>query len=327
MKIIEMAKNSNRRLVAPLMGFPGTSLTNTTIKANLHNPDIQFKTVHALWSKFRPDAMFFFMDLTVEAQAIGLPVRFPENESPSVENHPLKSEADLQNFRVPNPEKGGRTPIFIDVMKWMQSLDCARGAYAIGPFTLAGLMMGAQSAAIATLKNRNYIKSVLEYTVNVVCEYVKALGRAGADMIAILEPTATILSPRAFEEFSGQYIKRIVGCTQKPIILHICGDTTHLVKKMCETGAQALSLDGPVNFPNIIKDVPQDIVLVGNIDPVRVMMNMKPDQVYSETSKLLESMKGHDNFILSTGCDLPPETPLPNIESFMKCGREFKGRD
>jgi uroporphyrinogen decarboxylase len=35
-------------------------------------------------------------------------------------------------------------------------------------------------------------------------------------------------------------------------------------------------------------------------------------------------MSGADNFILSTGCDLPMDTPMENIDAFMKVARNWK---
>jgi hypothetical protein len=31
-------------------------------------------------------------------------------------------------------------------------------------------------------------------------------------------------------------------------------------------------------------------------------------------------MRGHRNFILSTGCDLPEDTPFANLDAFMSAG-------
>lgn len=37
----------------------------------------------------------------------------------------------------------------------------------------------------------------------------------------------------------------------------------------------------------------------------------------------IEAMRAYPNFVLSTGCDLPPETPLANIQAFMEAGRRL----
>ncbi|MCJ7549000.1 MAG: methylcobamide--CoM methyltransferase, partial [Anaerolineae bacterium] len=70
-----------------------------------------------------------------------------------------------------------------------------------------------------------------------------------------------------------------------------------------------------------IEAMPEDVVLVGNVDPVSVIVQSSPEQVASATRGLLDAMVPYPNFILSTGCDLPPETPLANIEAFMHAGR------
>jgi uroporphyrinogen decarboxylase len=67
----DVVNGFGRRMVLPLMGFPGTQLNGSTLKQNTFNWGTQFSTVFALQRRFRPDGMFFFMDLSVEASALG----------------------------------------------------------------------------------------------------------------------------------------------------------------------------------------------------------------------------------------------------------------
>ncbi|MDZ7262884.1 MAG: uroporphyrinogen decarboxylase family protein [candidate division KSB1 bacterium] len=324
MHLKNLANTLNRPLVIPLMGYPGIQLTHSTIKQNEFNWGLHFWTIHELAQRFQPDAIFFMMDLAVEANALGLPVRFPLDESPTVEYPLVKQLTDLYQFLSLDPLKDGRVMAFIETMKLMkQVIDIPKGAYVIGPFTLAGLLMGANEVALATILEPGLVIGVLEFCTSVINRYAQALVAAGADIVAILEPTAVMLSPDAFWKFSGQFIKRIIE--QIPVIpvLHICGNTTHLIPSMVQTGAQGLSLDAMVNFPKVIQTVPETVFLIGNIDPVRVMLRGTPQQVREETSRLLEQMRPYPNFILSTGCDLPPETPLENIEAFMEVGKNW----
>ncbi|MBO5768749.1 MAG: methylcobamide--CoM methyltransferase, partial [Bacteroidales bacterium] len=43
-----------------------------------------------------------------------------------------------------------------------------------------------------------------------------------------------------------------------------------------------------------------------------------PEKVFEETSALLEKMKPYNNFVISSGCDLPPEVPFANIDAFFQ---------
>ena len=46
--------------------------------------------------------------------------------------------------------------------------------------------------------------------------------------------------------------------------------------------------------------------------------------MFNEVQALLEKMKGYDNFIPSSGCDLPARTPLENIQAFFDAVREWE---
>jgi len=326
-RLIDLLEKRSNRMVIPLMGFPGIWLTKTSIKQNTFNWGIHSWTVYELFHKFHPDGIFFFMDLSVEASALGLPVRFPLEESPSVEYSLVRSRDDLQQFMSCDVLKDGRAIAFIETMRMMKRElpeDVVKGGYITGPFTLAGLMMGATEIATDTILNPSLVESVLEMATGVVTRYALKLEEAGADVIMMLDPTAVLLSPELYRRFAGRASKVVFSALKDAIpIIHICGDTTHLIGEMADTGAQALSLDYMVDIRRIASMVPGDVILMGNIDPVRVMRDGDADEVARRTEELLRSMEDVPNFILSTGCDLPIDTPHRNISTFIKVGGEF----
>lgn len=307
------------------MGYPGTQLTNTTLKQNGFNWGIQFWSISELAELLQPDAMFFMMDLSVEAGALGFPIRYPLEESPSVEQHLVKEVMDLDQFMCTDILKDARATVFLKTMELMaQHLEMMKGAYCIGPFTLAGLLTGASEIAISTIDRPEFLHEVLNFCTQVIIKYAVTLVDSGADIVAILEPTAVFLSPQQFEQFSGNYIKKIIRAIHAIPVLHICGDTSHLVEQMCETGAEALSLDSLVNFNQIAPKLKNEVVLIGNLDPVRVLRDLTPDEVRLVTQKFLEETKGIKNLILSSGCDLPQDTPIENIKTMIEVGKRFK---
>ncbi|MGQ9683674.1 MAG: uroporphyrinogen decarboxylase family protein [Anaerolineae bacterium] len=322
MSLAWMLRQREGRMVIPLMGFPGVQINHTTLKQNNFNWGVQFWTLFELVRRFQPDGIFTFMDLSVEANALGLPVVYPLHESPTVEYPLVKTELDLTGFYHLDVLRDARVHLFVETMRMMaQYLAVLRGGYCIGPFTLTGLMMGASETALATIENPDLLHRALEFSTHVIGRYAAALVNAGADMIAILEPTAVMLSPRSFWEFSGRYLQQLVEHIEAAPILHICGDTSHLIEQMVRTGAQGLSLDALVDLPTVAARVPEEVVLIGNINPTAVMLYETPLGVYQHTRALLDAMAPYRNFVLSTGCDLPPETPLENIAAFMDAGR------
>jgi uroporphyrinogen decarboxylase len=326
MRLIDAVRAKKpHRLVLPLMGYPGAQLTRSTLKQNGFNSELHYRSVYKLVEMFAPDVIFYMMDLSVEAGAIGLQIRYPLEESASVEFHPVQHVSDLDDYKVLDPMYDARIRSYIETMRLMahNMNDVTKGAYVIGPFTLAGLMIGASQIAIATIDNPDLVFATLNYAEDVITRYAKELVNAGADLVAILEPTATFLSPQSFIRFSGNYVTRIARRLDTITVLHVCGDTTRLVPAMGQIEVQGLSLDAMVDFSKAAQKIPPDMVLIGNLDPVRVMVNASPDGVRKAVQKLLDEMAPYENFILSTGCDLPHETPLENIRAFMEEGRTY----
>ncbi|MDD4826414.1 MAG: uroporphyrinogen decarboxylase family protein [Mesotoga sp.] len=313
------------RSIIPLLGAPGARLTETTLKENLTNAEIQFSSLAKLMDEFQPDGIFFMMDLTVEAEALGLEIGFPEDDNPYVKEHPIKGPDELSS--VVNSWRGvsGRMGVFAEVADRMaRELPVKRGSYVIGPLSLAGELVGVTDLCMKLIEDPAFAESVIDFCSRVVSEYSRALIDHGADMIAVLEPTAVLLSKRQFKRFVLPYFERLRSDLSKPLIYHICGDTEHIVEPMGASGAYGLSLDSMVDVRAAAERVPEDVFLIGNIDPVKVFLQSNEEEVERETAILLEKMKDVPNFILSSGCDIPLETPPENISAFFRAGRNYR---
>ncbi len=154
------------------------------------------------------------------------------------------------------------------------------GAYVIGPFTLAGQMAGVTAVAEKSILDQTGpAESLLDFGVAAGVAYARALVKAGAALVAVLEPTAVILSPRSFTHLVLPRLHRLFEAIKSAgafPVLHICGKSMHLLSAMTQTGAQGLSLDSHVSFPDIATQVPREIALIGNLAPVDVIMQGSP---------------------------------------------------
>lgn len=332
-EIVKDAYAENKRLAAPLVGFPGCDMLGVSIKVAQQNHGVHYKCIEALVRKLQPDAAFMMMDLSVEANALGLPVRFPTYESSTVEHHPVEKIEDLDKLRDVNILQDARIHSYIktvEMMKMGLPGNILVGAYIIGPVTLAGLLAGAQQVAIDSVLDPEKLDVLCRFSTGIIQEYSRALINAGADMLCVLEPTAMILGPEQFEKFSVTYVRHIIESykyTDIDTIYHICGNTMHLIEAMADSGVAALSLDSPetgVDMVEAAKRAGENVVIIGNVNPTAVMKDGSAEDVREVTRGLLEDMRDYPNFLLSTGCDLPPGVPLENMLAFMETAREFK---
>jgi len=241
----------------------------------------------------------------------------------------------LEQLRQINITMDSRVNVYTETVKLMSiglPEKIIKGAYVTGPYTLASLMMGANEAAMATITRQEELHRLCELTTEKIQEYIRLLISAGAELICFLEPSAMLLGPDQFERFSSFYVKHLnQSCRYSGVITiyHTCGNTMHLIKKMIASNIQGISLDSQevgVNLPEVAKIVPENIVVMGNINPTNVMLKGTPDLVKKRVLGLLDQMAPFHNFVLSTGCDLPQETPIVNIDAFMDTGRNYQNK-
>jgi uroporphyrinogen decarboxylase len=139
--------------------------------------------------------------------------------------------------------------------------------------------------------------------------------------VVVAEPAAGLLSNEDCQTFSSVYVKRLVDELQDnsfTIILHNCGNTGHCTEAMLDTGADAYHFGNAIDMVETLKVCPPDKLILGNVDPVGVMKMMDPEEIRNYIGDLLNRTADYKNFVLSTGCDLPPHVPAANVEAFFE---------
>ena len=171
------------------------------------------------------------------------------------------------------------------------------------------------------------VTMVLEKTVQFLIAYAKAYKEAGANGIVMAEPVAGMLSPALEADFSAPYVKQIVDAVQDEsfiVIYHNCGDNVaQMLDSILQTGSAAYHFGNAVDMADILARVPENVVVMGNVDPAGVLRMGTPARVKTETDALLHKCAAHSNFVLSSGCDIPPMTPWENIQAFFDASETF----
>jgi uroporphyrinogen decarboxylase len=318
---------SKEKKALPIMTYPGLNLINKTVRDVITDGQNQFACIAALSSKYPTAATVTIMDLSVEAEAFGSNIKYSDHEVPNVIGKIISGMEDAQ--KIPVPKVGqARTPVYLEAAKIAAENITDRPVLAghIGPFSLAGRLMDMTEIMISMMEEPEIVHVVLEKCTNFLIEYAKAFKETGVNGIIIAEPAAGLLPPEKCAEFSSQYVKRIVRAVQDEtfiVILHNCGNTVKQVDSMVSTGAKCFHFGNAVKMTDILPQVPVDRIAFGNIEPASVFKNGTPGEMKEKVKTLLEEMKPFTNFVLSSGCDIPPGTPLENVDAFFQVLSEF----
>lgn len=318
---------NNKVAAIPIMTHPGIELIGKTVRDAVTDGQVHYEAIKALYEKYPSAASCVIMDLTVEAEAFGAEVVFPENEVPSVTGRLLTDEAAIETLQVPDVNKG-RVPEYLKANRLAAEHLTDRPVLAgcIGPYSLAGRLYDMSEIMMLIYINPDAAKMLLAKCSEFITNYCLALKEAGANGVVMAEPAAGLLSNEDCQQFSSEYVKDIIAKVQDDdfaVILHNCGNTGNCTQAMVYTGAMGYHFGNKIDMVEALKEVPADALAMGNLDPVSVFKMGSAALMKKETMALLEATKDYPNFVLSSGCDTPPHTPFENIDTFYSTLDEF----
>lgn len=319
-KWIEEVLASDRRIALPIMTHPGIEYVGKTVREAVTDGEVHFAAIKALAERYPSAACTVIMDLTVEAEAFGAKILIPEEEIPTVTERLVSDAASVEALQVPSLE-AGRVPEYLKANRLAaeQITDRPVLAGCIGPFSLAGRLYDMSEIMVAIYIEPDVIMALLDKCTAFLIDYCKALKATGVAGVVMAEPAAGLLSNEDHQMYATPYIKQIVDAVQDDdftVILHNCGNTGQCTGAMVESGAAAMHFGNLVNIPQALKEVPEHILVMGNLDPVGIFKQATPEQVAAATTELLEKTRGVKNFVISSGCDLPPAVPEANLAAF-----------
>lgn len=324
---IKQLLDSDKRIAIPIMTHPGIEATGKNVIDAVTDGEVHYEAIRNVTETYNTTACTVIMDLTVEAEAFGCTISMPEHEVPSVTGRLVYDEESVNRLEVPSLS-AGRMPEYLKANRLavenIKNKAVLSGC--IGPFSLAGRLYDMSEIMVGIYIEPDVIKTLLDKCTEYITIYCKELKAIGATGVIMAEPAAGLLSNEDCQEYSTVYVKRIVEAVQDEnftVILHNCGNQGHCTQAMIESGAAALHFGNAVDMVKTLEQCPSELVVMGNIDPVGIFKQATPEEVYHITSNLLAKTAQYKNFVISSGCDMPPFVPDENIKAFYRAIADF----
>lgn len=307
----------------PVLSFPSVSLLGCTVAELIADPERIAEGMVRVAERCDTAAAVSMMDLSVEAEAFGSKIHISDDEVPTVVGAIAGTPELAEALAV--PEVGaGRTGRCVEAIRLAAERITDRPVFAgvIGPFSLAGRLIDVSEIMINCYDEPEMVHCVMRKATDFLIEYIRAYRAAGAHGVMMAEPLTGLLSPALAEEFSEPYVREIVEAVQDDgflLIYHNCGNNTvRMLPSILRVGAAAYHFGNAVSMEDVLAGVPEDTVVMGNLDPAALFRNGTPEEVRRETKALLDACGGKRNFIPSSGCDIPPASRWENIDAFFE---------
>lgn len=243
-------------------------------------------------------------------------------EPPIKDIHDL-SGLDLDQIKLENDDAAYKA---FDAIRYIQDevgeeITC--GMNFTAPFTVATGVVGVESFLVACAKEPEVAFQVLDFVVQAQCKLAKRFLEEGIS-VGTSDPVAscTVINPKLYRKYAKPYEMKFAefcsSYTGKPLSIHICGNTTEILKDVADAGFVTFSLDNMVDLADAKEAIGDRVHLVGNVDPVAIMMQATPEEVRRAVrecyKKAWDSPKG---FTIHSGCDMPYGTPKENMKAYL----------
>jgi uroporphyrinogen decarboxylase len=275
------------------------------------------------------------------AWEFGGDIRMPGGEydqAPMITRYPIEKEEDVYNLKWPGPDSG-----FFSMARKFAEL-ARKERLDNEPFN-ATISSGAGFGLACNIVGLDrFLKWLVKkpdlahYLINTLSEWgLERLSRhakmLGTDGVLGMNGGATssnyLISPRQFEEFVLPSLKkgeqRLRDSGYRTTYVHICGEHNANLPYWAQVDfgdPGIIGIGHEIKLETAASYFPDDIIL-GNLEPAIVQAGT-PEEVYEATRRVLEEgMRLPNGFILSTGCDLPPKSPVENVRMITKAVNDF----
>lgn len=315
-------------LVPQLFGHAAVN-AGLSLRAYLHDGAALACAQLAERERYGTDAVFGFMDFGVEAEALGAGLRFYEDRYPDIVDPVLIPEGDANCLTLPDPQISGRMPVCLDGLRRMRAAlgDSALVAGAVaGPMTLSAQLYGIESALYVAIDDPQRFSATLDFSTRLAILFARAQLNAGAHAVVVFDPAASpAVVPAAF--FRAHLLPRLTqlmsALRQEGAAftwLNIAGPTAGILDCYPRIGADIATFDYYVDADEACRLLPRTC-LAGNLKSLD-FLDAEPEAVEQQARALVATFHARGGFLLSSGCEIPPEAASANISAIGAALRE-----
>lgn len=281
-----------------------------------------------------------FVKPVIDSQALlldlGMNVNQPDDSYGRISDPLANPPEDVDDLAVYDPFAADECPLFtnsyvanLEGLASVLDEDFHVCGFFWAPLTMAGYIRGADQLLMDTFLEPELADKMISKVTDFTADIQKKCIDSGATVMWMSDPTASedMISPDEYRRFElghvADVIKRVKAFADVPIMIHMCGETTHTMMMLPEVGVDCCSCDSAVDLAAAHENVKGRMALMGNVAPVTTLMQGTPEDVRRESYKCIEKAGLEGGFILSSGCEIPRDTLDANTSAMGSAGREF----
>ncbi|MDR2741955.1 MAG: uroporphyrinogen decarboxylase, partial [Treponema sp.] len=188
--------------------------------------------------------------------ALGGKIKFRLKGTPDVIETLVKDPSDVENLDIDKIKNDAKIRFILKVSNILAKKVSGENYLALtrwGPFTLAGLLYGAENLMRDIYKNPDAVRRLIDFTVDLYIAYAELYIDNGVDFFLLAEPTTSgdMVSRKHFETFAVPAFEKVFTALRAKKVrtaLHICGNIENRLDLLNDIGAELISVDYKVSL-------------------------------------------------------------------------------
>jgi MtaA/CmuA family methyltransferase len=277
--------------------------------------------------KFDFDYVSCISDPAREAADCGAAIQYFDNQPPAVDEiHALLADKSLlARLKMPDPLHGGRMHDRVKAVELFRERvgdEKLIEGWIEGPCAEAADLRGINRLMTDFYDDPAFVRDLFEFNVAMGLEFARAQVEAGADLIGVGDAAASLVGPQIYEEFILPYEQRLVDglhAMGARVRLHICGNIRRIMPGVGSLGCDMVDIDSMVPLDQAQREMGANVVLAGNLDPVKTLRNGTPEAIAAAIAEC--HRQAGPRYIVGAGCEVPRDTPEANVSALTAYAR------
>jgi uroporphyrinogen decarboxylase len=257
---------------------------------------------------------------------LGCPIKDESADSPGLEGTVIQSLEEIDRLKI---GKVLQNPTMQAIIRSHHLIADTLGRETMivptqwAPFTLTARILGMEPLLIATIQEPEKLSRLIQFSTELtwailepILEHPNIPGANFSDPVA----SGDVVSPSTFRKFSAPAIQDLVNrvkAKKKYSMVHICGNSTQVLKDVLEINPHCFSLENKVDLKTAREILGGKVCVAGNVSPTGAFLSGRPEEVQEEAKACLAAWGDGGGYILTVGCDFSKNVPMENMKALM----------
>jgi uroporphyrinogen decarboxylase len=302
-----------------------------TYEETIQNADKLVEVWSAAVREFDYDWVWLQIDDCIEFEVLGVGCVGEDNILRATHDYLAARRETLKSLKMPDTARDGRMPIKLEALRRFKAdfgdTVCVVGSNA-APYSSAGLLYGLETPMLLMYEDPGLLRDTMEFFVDLQSRWGVAQIEAGADAIWLGDCNAFsgLLSPAHYRDFAAEPCRKVIQACQRAggmVFLHNSEISVPHIELEIDLKPDVISVGPGADMEAVLRAARGRACIMGNIDPIEVLMKGTPEQVEKDVDRLMAIGRQSTGFMLDSGEMIPRDVPVENMRAMMRRGHQL----